>query len=224
MSDVKTMTPTAAEASNPESQATPSATAGNEGQGATPKESSQVSATTPEAAKAAGEGAKTEGESAKAGEASLGEETVVPEKYDLKLPDEAGVSASEKAKFEAWAKAQGLSNAEAQAELEARLESQRVAVEEQKQEWLKAAQEDSEIGGDKFAEHAELAKRGTEKFFPELVPLLEKTGLGNHPDVIRGLARIGKLLGNDRFVEGAPPTEGRSLAERLYGSPKGRKG
>jgi len=52
---------------------------------------------------------------------------------------------------------------------------------------------------------------------PALDKFLREEGVGNHPEIIRLLSRVGELVGEDRFVAGgkAPAAE-KPLADRLY--------
>jgi len=86
--------------------------------------------------------------------------------------------------------------------------------------WEAEAKADKEIGGDKFAENLSVAKKGIDAHFsPEFVKLLDQTGLGNHPEMIRGFVKIGRLVSQDRFVPGgAGATPLGSAADKLYGT------
>lgn len=65
-------------------------------------------------------------------------------------------------------------------------------------DWVDEAKNDKEIGGDKFDENVGLAKRAIDKYgTPKLVEVLNQTGLGNHPEFIRLLTRVGKLIAED---------------------------
>ena len=46
--------------------------------------------------------------------------------------------------------------------------------------------------------------------------MLEETGYGDNPAVIRVFARIGRAMAEDRFVSGKPAREDLPLEERLY--------
>lgn len=67
-----------------------------------------------------------------------------------------------------------------------------------KQGWFEAAQNDREIGGEKFEENVADAKAALTKFGnPELKKLLNEFGIGNNPEVIRFMAKVGKLTKED---------------------------
>jgi hypothetical protein len=67
----------------------------------------------------------------------------------------------------------------------------------------------------------------TQAFFDKyatepLKEMLRNTGLGNHPEVVRFFARLGKEAASDNFevspVGNVPPKVTKGLAERLYGN------
>ena len=70
------------------------------------------------------------------------------------------------------------------------------------QEWKEAAEKDSEYGGDKFQENLGIAKKAMDEFASDgLRELLnDPNGVGNHPEFIRFMVRVGKGLSEDRFV------------------------
>lgn len=83
--------------------------------------------------------------------------------------------------------------------------------------WLAEAEADPEIGGTKWDASIATAQKALTKWgTPELYEQLDATGMGNHPAVIRFLAKAGKAL-NEAPVE-APAGEGRrqSFADALY--------
>jgi hypothetical protein len=86
------------------------------------------------------------------------------------------------------------------------------------------ARSDKEFGGDKFDENLAIANRAFKELgTPALRELLDKSKLGNHPELLKWAAKVGRLLGEDTHVAGGlQPTEGerKSAAEKLYGSKK----
>jgi len=151
---------------------------------------------------------------------------VVPEKYDLKLPEGSPLKADAIDKIAAIAKERGLSNEEAQAELNKESEligtyvkGQAVEADTVKEGWIAEAKSDKEIGGDNFAKSAETAKRVVKRFGTEAFEkALNETGLGNHPEAVRVFTRIGKAMSEDQLVlPGTQPAPRKSLEETLYG-------
>jgi len=149
-------------------------------------------------------------------------------KYDLKLPEKSPLDAAHVEKIAAFAKERGFSQEQAQAVLEResaivaeQAERQKAAVAEKVNSWLPMAKTDKEIGGEAFAQNAEIAKRVVERFgTPEFKQALNETGLGNHPELVRVFVRIGKQMTEDQLV--LPGSQVRSepkgAAEVLYGS------
>ena len=69
--------------------------------------------------------------------------------------------------------------------------------------WIDASKTDKEFGGDKFAENLAVANKAFETFGnPELRAALVKTGMGNHPELLRAFYRAGKAISEDSFVAG----------------------
>ena len=95
------------------------------------------------------------------------------------------------------------------------------AFAKQVEDWGNEVKADPELGK---PEHLAIAKKTIDTFgTPELRDLLNSTGMGNHPEVIRMALKIGKSISEDTFVAGrnggnAPPRDHASI---LYGnSPK----
>jgi hypothetical protein len=90
-------------------------------------------------------------------------------------------------------------------------------------DWAEAARSDQEYGGDKLNENLAVAKKALDKFgSPELRTLLNDSGLGNNPEVIRFMYRAGKAISEDTFVGGSKgnqksgPKNFNDLASALY--------
>lgn len=95
------------------------------------------------------------------------------------------------------------------------------AMEAARAEWVNNAKADKEFGGDKLAENLAVAKKALDQFgTPELRTLLNESGLGNHPEVIRMMFRAGKAISEDRFVAGGVGVlpANRDAARALYPS------
>lgn len=87
------------------------------------------------------------------------------------------------------------------------------------EKWVSDFKADREIGGDRIQETVAAATRAMERFgTPGLREALIMTGAGNHPEVIRFVARVGRATAEDRFVIAAGASAGasRSAAEVLY--------
>lgn len=131
-------------------------------------------------------------------EARLGEFTEIAK--DLKLPKEAAQKVLDLAVKHEQARAEAFAN--------------------QVQKWADEVKADKELGS---TENLAAAVKAVDAFgTPELKELLNSTGMGNHPEVVRLMAKIGKAISEDKLIAGrtggnvAP----RDLASVLYGSPQ----
>jgi len=91
-------------------------------------------------------------------------------------------------------------------------------LEQARNQWAEDAKADKEFGGEKLQENLSYAKKAMETFAtPELRALLNESGLGNHPEIIRVFVRAGKAISEDRLVTGAQgTTASASDPKRLY--------
>lgn len=89
------------------------------------------------------------------------------------------------------------------------------------EQWAKDSKADKEIGGEKYKESVELARRTVHKFgTKDFLKSLNETGFGNHPEVIRTFARIGRQMADDSLVTDGSTTvhQSKNLADVFYGS------
>ena len=135
------------------------------------------------------------------------QQPAVPEQYEFKPPegvefDEATIGVYAEAAREA-----GLSQEAADIVLNkiaphlAQQQAARLA--EARNDWAQQSRADAEFGGGKLDENLAVAKKAVEALAsPELKTLLEQSGLGNHPEIIRLFYRAGRSLSQDGFVGG----------------------
>lgn len=89
--------------------------------------------------------------------------------------------------------------------------------ESQMDEWAATLKADKDFGGEKFDQNIALAIKGVEAVgTAELRQLLDDTGLGSHPDVVRAFMKVGQLTADAPFVTGKQPEQQASLAARMY--------
>jgi hypothetical protein len=135
-------------------------------------------------------------------------EPVVPEAYDLKMPDGVELDQAATTEFTAIAKELKLDQAAAQklADIGAKMAQRQADAHAQLVEtWTEQVKTDKEIGGDKLAENLGVARKAIDTFgSPELKALLNSTGLGNHPEVVKLAFKVGKAISEDGFVSGSP--------------------
>jgi hypothetical protein len=201
---------------------------------AAPADASQSQAATPEASTTQAtstdvqptDAAKTDDAAAKTDEAA--KEVV----YEFKLPEGVDLKGEALDELKATAKELGLTQEQAQrvADLGAKQAQGFAAqlVEQQKTmtaEWAEQTTTDKEIGGDKLSENLGVAKKALDTFgSPALKTLLNQSGLGNHPEVVRFMVKAGKAISEDgRLVTGAAAQADRAntpIENRLYPNQK----
>lgn len=128
-----------------------------------------------------------------------------PEKYEFIAPEGKEFDAEVIGQFSDIAKELNLTQEAAQKLVETMgpkiAERQMAQVEMVRNEWAQQAQSDKEFGGDKLQENLAVAKKALDSFgTPELRALLNESGLGNNPEVIRFMFRAGKAISEDTFV------------------------
>ena len=177
---------------------------------------------------AAADGMKTE----EGGEDGAQKSGGAPEEYEeFALPEGMAIDPEVSVELKSLAKELDLDQAQAQkvAELGAKM-SQRWTqalqsqIDANSQAWVDAAKADTEIGGDKLPESLGLAKTVLDKFgSPELRELLNASRLGNNPEVIRLLSKVGRAISDDsRVSTGTPPQSvSSSKAKVLFPSQQG---
>jgi len=156
--------------------------------------------------------AKAEHDKSKPAEADPADKVPEDGKYDLKMPE--GVELDQ-ALLDAVApefKASGLTTKQAQAltdkfiAIQQERETQRATEwETTKQGWVDQAKKDPEMGGAKWDETARVAsglvKRHGNDAFREY---LNSSGAGNHPEMIRFMAKVGAMMSEDTPATAAP--------------------
>jgi hypothetical protein len=149
-------------------------------------------------------------------------EAVVPESYEFAMPEGVQLDKTAADEFSTIAKELKLDQATAQkvADIGAKMaQRQTEAHAELVKSWTEAVKSDKEIGGDKLAENLGVARKALETFGdPELRDVLNSTGLGNHPGLIKMMHRIGKAISEDRFVSGTAKGADTDMAKRMFPS------
>lgn len=223
------------EAEKPASEGSPAATppAPVEKPGAavpSPADAGKVAAPAPEATPKVDE---PKPDPAAPEEKPAGDESVVPEKYDLKKPENSLLSDAHLEALAAHAKEQGLSQEQAQTLLErdesaaqAGVQAMQDRAAQLSKQWLDQAKADPEIGGDKFEESVTLANRALEELFPgiEIRKFMDASGFGNHPSILKGFTKIGKMLQPEKIVQATSQPPARPpMEKRLYDHPTSQK-
>jgi hypothetical protein len=127
---------------------------------------------------------------------------------EFKLPD--GVQADQllMGEFKPLAKELGLDGVKGQKLVDlavkmqggwAKQQAEQIAA--QDKAWTESLKSDKEYGGAEFEKSLLVARQALTKFgTPELTQALESSGLGNHPEVMRFVYRVGKALAEDTMA------------------------
>lgn len=127
-----------------------------------------------------------------------------------------------------------LSNGHAQQLVDKYIEAQTAREAKRAEEWTQTingwadqAKADPEIGGNKFDTTLANAKSALTRFgTPDLNSYLETSGAGNHPEVIRLMAKVGAMIGEDNPAITDNPGKGAEVdpAHAMYpdDKPKGK--
>ena len=98
-------------------------------------------------------------------------------------------------------------------------------AEQARADWATESQSDEEFGGENLEANLEIAKSSLKEFGTDaLKSLLQESGLGNHPEVIRFMYRAGKAISEDGYVgnsqganaKGGIPKDFNGIADALY--------
>lgn len=146
-----------------------------------------------------------------------GKTTQVPDKYELKLPDNALLKPDAIERTAATAKALGLSQESAQKALEfahgevkAHMDGLVKDHGTRTEQWTKDSRADKEIAGEKGelfdANVVQARQTFTQWFGEDVAKLMDSTGFGNHPGVIKGFLKIAKAMAEDKSTP--PPNNG----------------
>lgn len=149
-----------------------------------------------------------------------------PEKYAaFKLPEGTKLEGEALAGVETFARSLNLTQEQAQQLVDRDIASRAAAQEALRgqhevvvQQWKQQTTEDAEIGGEQLDANLAIAAKALDTFgSPELRQYLDATGLGNHPEVVKALVRIGKAISEDGHIgsrgETKPPAD---PAKRIY--------
>ena len=173
------------------------------------------------AAAATEEGGATE-EASGTDEAGAEGSQEVPDTYaDFTLPEGMEVDELGLEKVTPLFKELGLTQENAQKLIDAYAEQIQAGSQKQMDDftqlmndWREQSANDKEFGGEKFEENVKLAKSAINKYgTPELKQLLEDHGVGNHPEMIRFMVRVGQTLKED--VPGAAGAVSNPVADRV---------
>lgn len=143
------------------------------------------------------------------------------EAYDIKTPEGYDVDEEIKGEFTTAAKEIGLSQkgVERLVAIQTKMqENQAARTAAMVKDWDKQTRADKEIGGKDFEANAASAREFLSQFADEDVNvLLDRTGLGNHPAVVKMFVRAGKAMGEAKVMKGDTAKGKPDAATILYG-------
>lgn len=160
---------------------------------------------------------------------------VVPEAYEIALPKETPLSADVLAKVSELAKGLSVTDSKAvqgmvdliHAEAVAVVEAHTQAVQKGGALWTETVKRleadalaDKDIGGtpERLAQSIGKAQSVLKEFgTPEFAALLDDTGYGSHPALIKLLAKVKDAMGEDKTINGEPPrAKPKTMAQAIY--------
>lgn len=82
-------------------------------------------------------------------------------------------------------------------------DAQRDAWSQTMEDWQKSSKDDKEFGGKEFDANVAVAKEAVKAYgTDEFKEMLNMTGVGNHPEMVRFLYRVGKTIKDDEMHQG----------------------
>jgi len=134
-----------------------------------------------------------------------------PEGYEIQVPEGEAADEAFLAKAKDWFHQAGLTPRQAQSLAEAyqaygKEAQEAAAKEQQRQTEIQVSELKREWGAD-YEANLDYAQRTFADFMPEgseALTLSDGTKLGNHPDVVRAFAEVGRLLNEDSLLRGQP--------------------
>lgn len=142
-------------------------------------------------------------------------EPAKPEASDVEVKLPEGMPADENlvGALKAVAKEYGLKSEGAQKLVDAYAKAQQTAHERDRETWAQQVKgwetelkSDKEFGGAQFEANQLAARKAVERFgSPALRSFLKDSGLGNHPELVRAFARVGKALSEDTLQGPSAP-------------------
>lgn len=134
---------------------------------------------------------------------------------------DSGIEGDDLKNLEKWAKELGMSK-----EMAEKVRDRHAAdranyssmMQQQDNNWQRELYADPEFGGKNWDSTVTNARRALREYDPtgEAMTLLQETGYGSNPVIVRLLARIGRDMQEDRLVTGKGGAHTAPLEERLY--------
>ena len=146
-----------------------------------------------------------------------------PETYEVfELPENFDMNEETLGEYHTFAKENNLTQEQAQRGVDMVAQMKQAEMNqwvEQQKSWVEQAKADTEYGNDKFDESISVAVKARDNFgTSEFNEMLDSSGLGNHPEMIRFLHRVGKAISEDSVVVGGTTTSQLTREAVLYPS------
>ena len=146
-----------------------------------------------------------------------------PETYEVfELPENFDMNEETLGEYHTFAKENNLTQEQAQRGVDMVAQMKQAEMNqwvEQQKSWVDDAKSDTEFGGDKFEQSISVAVKARDSFgTPEFNEMLDSSGLGNHPEMIRFLSRVGKQISEDGVVVGGSSISNQTREAVLYPS------
>ena len=143
-----------------------------------------------------------------------------PETYEVfELPENFDMNEETLGEYHTFAKENNLTQEQAQRGVDMVAQMKKAEMNqwvEQQKSWVDDAKSDTEFGGDKFDQSISVAVKARDSFgTSEFNEMLDTSGLGNHPEMIRFLNRVGKAISEDSVVVGGTSTTGNQTREAV---------
>ena len=141
-----------------------------------------------------------------------------PEPYELEAPEGYPIPADKLKSLTAHFNEIGLTREQAEKQIEYMSRQYAEFQESQKSQRRAWISEIKEFGGEKFKETVADAKRALAQFDDDgsIRGMLNETGYGDNPAIIKIFAKVGRALAEDRIIGKAGEITEKPLEERLY--------
>lgn len=149
-----------------------------------------------------------------------------PGKYaDFKVPDGVTADAALLGRLGALARELNLPQEQAQQLVDIHYRDSKAAAEaaakglqDARTRWLDELKADADFGGERFEANTGLVAKAVQRFGSDAFrQLMDETGLGDHPAVVKVFHQIGKAIDEDKFVAPTGAASGaKSAAQVLY--------
>lgn len=142
----------------------------------------------------------------------------VPEAYEVTPPEGTNLDTGLLEKFTPVFKKAGMGNAEVQEVVNQFATHQAEVMQKQSKDWEAQSMADPEIGGNNWPKTKELAGKALAHYAKDLPGLTAMVDgpLGNHPEFIKFVSRLGKDMAEGSFTSGQAPAPVVPTAQKFY--------